>query len=89
MSALAGVNFSMILDIVEDALAGNTRPAAVQAIVAFASGKDGILGTSDDRMTPATLELLKKMIEDGSVDRLVERLHKMGVCERLFKCCGS
>lgn len=89
MSALAGVNFSVILDIIEDAIAGTTRPAAIQAIIAFASGRDGILGTADDRMTPATLDLLKKMIEDGSVDRLVERLHKMGICERVFKCCGA
>jgi hypothetical protein len=80
---------AVILDLVEDALVGNTRPAAIQAIIAFASGKDGKLGTSDDRMTPSTLELLKHMVEDGSIDRLIEKMHKTGVFEKLCKCCGS
>jgi hypothetical protein len=33
--------------------------------------------------------MLKHMIEDGSIDILVEKMHKAGVFERLFKCCGA
>ena len=87
MAALAGVNMAAILDLVEEALAGNNRPLAIQALIAFASGKDGKLGTNDDRLTPETLEMLKKMIDDGSIDRLVEKMHKMGVFEKICKCC--
>ncbi|AGE56388.1 hypothetical protein PBCVNEJV1_683R [Paramecium bursaria Chlorella virus NE-JV-1] len=86
--ALAGVNMAVILDLVEDALVNASRPRAIQMIIDFASGKDGKLGTSDDRMTPATVEMLKKMIEDGSIDRLVEKMHKTGMIEKICTCCG-
>lgn len=81
----SGVNFPVILDLIEDALVGATRTAAIQAIINFAAGEDGKLGTSDDRLTPETVELLKKMIDDGSVDRLVEKLHVPGFLERAYK----
>jgi hypothetical protein len=85
---LVGVDMAAILELVEEALKGNRKPAAIQALISFASGKDGKLGTIDDRMTPATLDMLKKMINDGSIDLLVEKMHKAGVFERLFRCCG-
>ena len=86
MDILSSINMMVILDLVEEALAGNNRPMAKQALVAFASGKDGKLGTVDDKLTPETLEMLKKMIDDGSLDRLVENMHKTGLFEKISKC---
>ena len=71
-TALAGVNVSLIFSLVGDALLNATKPMAIQALVDFAEGKDGKLGTADDRLSPETLALLKQMIEDGSINRLVE-----------------
>jgi hypothetical protein len=90
MAFLAGINVSIILSLVEDALVGATRPMAIQALIDFAEGKDGKLGTADDRLTPETLALLRQMIEDGTIDRLVERLYTPTFWESLWKffgCC--
>ena len=94
MALLTGVNVALILSLVDDALLHSTKPLAIQALIDFAEGKDGKLGTADDRLTPETLALLKKMIEDGSIDRLVEKMYTpkfwesvWNIIRPLFCCC--
>lgn len=89
-----GISFGLILSLVDDALLDASRPVAIQAIIDFAEGKDGKLGTADDRLSPETLALLKQMIEDGTLDRLVEKMYTPKFWESvwnsirpLFFCC--
>jgi len=94
MASLAGINVALLLSLVDDALLNATKPVALQKIIDFAEGKDGKLGTADDRLTPETLALLKKMIEDGLIDRLVEKMYtpkfwesQWNIIRPLFCCC--
>jgi hypothetical protein len=81
-------SFNSILDVIEAALKmGQTKAQAIQLLVDFAAGKDGVLGTTDDRMSPETLAYFKRMIHDGSVDRLVERMFKHNCLKSIFGCC--
>ncbi|AGE49118.1 hypothetical protein ATCVBr0604L_306R [Acanthocystis turfacea Chlorella virus Br0604L] len=48
----AGTSFGLILFLTDDALLDASSPVAIQAIIDFAEGKDGKLGTADDRMSP-------------------------------------
>ena len=84
MTAVASVNVSLILSLVDDALLDATKPMAIQALIDFAEGKDGKLGTADDRLSPETLALLKQMIEDGTIDRLVELMYTPKFWETLW-----
>jgi hypothetical protein len=80
--------FNVILDVVEAALkTSQTKAQAIQLLMDFAAGKDGVLGTADDRMSPETLDYFKRMIHDGSVDRLVERMFKHNCLKSIFGCC--
>ena len=94
MAMATGISFGLILSLIEDALLDASRPVAIQAIIDFAEGKDGKLGTADDRLSPETLALLKQMIEDGTIDRLVEQMYTpkfweslWGTVKALFWCC--
>jgi len=89
-----GISFGLILSLIEDALLDATRPMAIQALIDFAEGKDGKLGTADDRLSPETLALLKQLIEAGTIDRLVEQMYTPKFWESLwctvksiFWCC--
>jgi hypothetical protein len=94
MAMTTGISFGLILSLIDDALLNASKPLAIQAIIDFAEGKDGKLGTADDRLSPETLELLKQMIEDGTIDRLVEKMYTpkfweslWGTVKTLFWCC--
>lgn len=83
-----GSSFNSILDVVEAALKmSHTKAQAIQLLIDFAAGKDGVLGTADDRMSPETLDYFKHMVHDGSVDRLVERMFKHNCLKSIFGCC--
>lgn len=83
-----GSSFNSILDVVEAALKmSHTKAQAIQLLMDFAAGKDGVLGTADDRMSPETLDYFKHMVHDGSVDRLVERMFKHNCLKSIFGCC--
>jgi len=83
-----GSSFNSILDVVEAALKmSHTKAQAIQLLINFAAGKDGVLGTADDRMSPETLDYFKHMVHDGSVDRLVERMFKHNCLKSIFGCC--
>lgn len=83
-----GSSFNSILDVVEAALKmSHTKAQAIQLLMDFAAGKDGVLGTTDDRMSPETLDYFKHMVHDGSVDRLVERMFKHNCLKSIFGCC--
>lgn len=79
-----GISFGLILSLVEEALLGASKTGAIQAIVDFAKGEDGKLGTVDDRLSPETLALLKQMIEDGTIVRLVEKMYTPKFWETLW-----
>jgi hypothetical protein len=84
--------FNVIFDVIEAALTmSQTKAQAIQLLMNFAAGKDAVLGTADDRMTPETLDYFKHMIHDGSVDRLVERMFKHNCLKSIFgcRCCRS
>lgn len=68
-------SFILIINLIEDALIKTSKAVAIQMIIDFAEGKDGKLGTADDRLNPETLELLKSMINDGSIYKLVDKLY--------------
>ncbi|AGE50138.1 hypothetical protein ATCVCanal1_302R [Acanthocystis turfacea Chlorella virus Canal-1] len=89
MALVSGIHVGLILSLVEDALLKPTKSLAIQAIIDFAEGKDGKLGTADDRLTPETLELLKQMIADGTIDRLVEKLFTPKFWGSLWKAVRS
>ncbi|AGE55614.1 hypothetical protein ATCVMN08101_337R [Acanthocystis turfacea Chlorella virus MN0810.1] len=95
MAMATGISFGLILSLIDDALLDASKPLAIQAIVDFAEGKDGKLGTADDRLSPETLALLKQMIEDGTIDRLVEQMYTpkfwesvWGAIKSCFWCSG-
>jgi hypothetical protein len=92
MATVVGLSFGIILDIVEEALAhGNTKKAVIALLHDFADGKDGVLGTADDRLTPEQVVLLESLINSGAIDRLVEKMFKSSWFQRvlkfLFPCC--
>jgi hypothetical protein len=83
-----------ILDIIDEAiLKGNSKQAVIEIIEDFAAGKDGTLGNADDRLSPEAVELLKKMINDGAMRRLVDKMYRSkfvkGFLSFLFpRCCA-
>ena len=86
MATIAGLSFSIILDIIEEALAhGNTKKAVIALLHDFADGKDGVLGTADDRLTAEQVVLLESLINSGTVDRLVEKMYTSGWVQRVVK----
>lgn len=92
MASIVGLSFSIILDIIEEALAhGDTKKAVIALLHDFADGKDGVLGTADDRLTPEQVVLLESLINSGTIDRLVEKMFKSSWFQRVLKfafpCC--
>jgi hypothetical protein len=85
MAMTTGISVGLILNLVDEALLDANKPLAIQTIIDFAEGKDGKLGTADDRLSPETLALLKQMIEDGTIDRLVEKLYTPKFWESVWK----
>ncbi|APC25677.1 hypothetical protein BST79_gp164 [Only Syngen Nebraska virus 5] len=83
-----------ILDIVDEAiLKGNSKQAVIEIIEEFAAGKDGILGNADDTLSPEAVELLKKMVSDGTIERLINKMYRSnfvkGFLSFLFpRCCA-
>ena len=76
MATIVALGLEIILDIIEEALAhGNTKKAVIALLHDFAEGKDGVLGTADDRLTPEQVVLLESLISSGTVDRLVEKMY--------------
>lgn len=66
---------SLVVDqIVTIARKHATPQAAMKAIEAYAAGKDGVLGTGDDRLGPETLVLLKTVVESGVAQGIVRLL---------------
>ena len=89
--ALVALGLEIILDIIEEALAhGNTKKVVIALLHDFAEGKDGVLGTADDRLTPEQVVLLENLISSGTIDRLVEKMYTSGWLKRilmfLFPC---
>lgn len=77
--------FNAVLDIVDEAiLKGTSKKAVIDIIEDFASGKDGILGNADDRLSPEIVSVLKNMIEDGTILRLVERMYKSSIFKKIM-----
>lgn len=76
MASLFALSFGIILDIIEEALAhGTTKKMVIMLIRDFADGKDGVLGTADDRLTTEQVVLLESLINSGTIDRLVEKMY--------------
>ena len=91
MATIVALGIEIILDIIEEALAkGTTKKAVIALLHDFADGKDGILGTADDRLTPEQVVLLESLISSGTVDRLVEKMYTsswvQSVLKFLFPC---
>ena len=89
--SLVALGLEIILDIIEEALAqGTTKKAVIALLHDFADGKDGVLGTADDRLTPEQVVLLESLISSGTIDRLVEKMYTSGwvqsVLKFLFPC---
>jgi hypothetical protein len=82
-----------ILDIVDEAiLKGNSKQAVIKLIEDFAAGKDGILGNADDTLSPEAVELLKNMVNDGTMARLIDKMYRSnfvkGFLSFIFpRCC--
>ena len=84
--ALVALGLEIILDIIEEALAhGNTKKAVIALLHDFADGKDGVLGTADDRLTPEQVVLLESLISSGTIDRLVEKMYTSSWVQRVLK----
>jgi hypothetical protein len=91
MATIVALGLEIILDIIEEALAqGTTKKAVIALLHDFAEGKDGVLGTADDRLTPEQVVLLESLISSGTVDRLVEKMYTsswvQSVLKFLFPC---
>ena len=86
MATIVALGLDIILDIIEEALAqGTTKKAVIALLHDFADGKDGVLGTADDRLTPEQVILLESLISSGTVDRLVEKMYTSGWVQRVLK----
>jgi len=86
MTSIVGLGFSIILDIIEEALAqGTTKKAVIALLHDFADGKDGVLGTADDRLTPEQVVLLESLISSGTIDRLVEKMYTSRWVQSMLK----
>ena len=90
--SLVALGLEIILDIIEEALAqGTTKKAVIALLHDFADGKDGVLGTADDRLTPEQVVLLESLINSGTIDRLVEKMYTPDwvkkILKFLFPCC--
>jgi len=78
--------FKLILDIVEEALLkGNSKQAVINMIEDFANGKDSSLGDIDNRLSSDTIALLKKLIENGTIERLVENMYKSSIIQKILR----
>ena len=79
------VAINAIIDIIDEAiLKGNSKQAVIEIIEDFAAGKDGILGNADDRMSTETLNILKNMVEDGTMGRMVERMYRSNFVKKMM-----
>jgi hypothetical protein len=86
MASIVGLSFSIILDIIEEALThGTTKKAVIALLHDFAEGKDGVLGTADDRLTPEQVVLLESLISSGTIDRLVEKMYNSSWVQKVLK----
>jgi hypothetical protein len=86
MASIVGLSFSIILDIIEEAFAhGTTKKTVIALLHDFAEGKDGVLGTADDRLTPAQVVLLESLINNGTIERLVENMYKSNLVQKVLK----
>ena len=86
MATIVALGLEIILDIIEEALAhGNTKKAVIALLHDFADGKDGVLGTADDRLTPEQVVLLESLISSGTIDRLVEKMYTSSWFQRVLK----
>ena len=84
--SLVALGLEIILDIIEEALAqGTTKKAVIALLHDFAEGKDGVLGTADDRLTPEQVVLLESLISSGTIDRLVEKMYTSSWVQRVLK----
>jgi hypothetical protein len=94
IAMVLSVAFNAVIDIIDEAiLKGNSKQAVIEIIEDFAAGKDGILGNADDRMSPETINILKNMVEDGTIGRLVERMHRSNFVKKMMsflfpRCCN-
>lgn len=84
--ALVALGIEIILDIIEEAIKhGNTKKVVIAILHDFADGKDGVLGTADDRLTPEQVVLLESLITSGTIDRLVEKMYTSSWVQRVLK----
>ncbi|AGE51507.1 hypothetical protein PBCVCvsA1_364R [Paramecium bursaria Chlorella virus CvsA1] len=82
---MMSIAFNAIIDIIDEAiLKGNSKQAVIEIIEDFAAGKDGVLGNADDRLSPEAVTVLKNMIEDGTILRLVERMYKSSIFKKIM-----
>ena len=85
-SMLMTQGFKLILDIVEEALMkGDTKQAVLRIVEDFANGADDVLGNADDRLSPDTHTLLQNLILDGTIERLVEKMYKTSVVQKILR----
>ena len=92
MATIVALGLDIIVDIIEEAIKyGATKKAVIALLHDFADGKDGVLGTADDRLTPEQVVLLESLISSGTLDKLVEKMYKSSWFQRvmkfLFPCC--
>jgi len=93
-SAIISFTINAILDIVDEAiLKGNSKQAVLEIIEEFAAGKDGILGNADDTLSPEAVELLKNMVSDGTIERLINKMYRSSFIKRFLsflfpRCCA-
>ena len=82
---IISVAINAILDIVDEAiLKGNSKQAVIEIIEDFAAGKDGVLGNADDMLSPQAVELLKNMVNDGTMERLIDKMYKSNFFKNLL-----
>jgi hypothetical protein len=49
---------------------------AVEALKAYAAGKDGVLGTADDKIDPNILDALTYLVEMGVAQKIIDLVRK-------------
>jgi len=86
MATIVALGLEIIIDIIEEAIKyGATKKAVIALLHDFADGKDGVLGTADDRLTPEQVVLLESLINSGTIDRLVEKMYNSNWVQRVLK----
>lgn len=72
--------------IVKAAKSTMTKEDAIEALKAYAAGKDGILGTADDKIDPNILDALTYLVEMGVAQKIIDLVNISAWRQKVSSC---